>query len=111
MNAIFREEMKKAGQNKTVWQYFALLPNLKSVGVMGDERTYWHTIALRAVLSVDAMTADFVRIPYDVLEIASKRIVNEVRGVNRVVYDITTRPPATIEIDSATFKKFEKGAL
>lgn len=96
-DAIMRDEFRQAGLDKTVWQYFALLPNLKSVGVMGDERTYMHTVALRAVLSVDAMTADFAKIPYDVLETISARIVNEVPGVNRVVYDITTKPPATIE--------------
>jgi GMP synthase (glutamine-hydrolysing) len=96
-DAILREEFAGAGLDKTVWQYFALLPNLRSVGVMGDGRTYWHTIALRAVLSVDAMTCDFAKIPYEVLEVISSRIVNEVRGVNRVVYDITTKPPATIE--------------
>lgn len=96
-DAILREEFCNAGLDKTVWQYFALLPNLMSVGVMGDERTYMHTIGLRAVLSVDAMTADFAKIPYDVLELISSRIVNEVPGVNRVVYDITTKPPSTIE--------------
>lgn len=96
-DAILRDEFQKAGLDKTVWQYFALLPNLKSVGVMGDERTYMHTIGLRAVLSVDAMTADFAKIPYEVLEAVSSRIVNEVPGVNRVVYDITAKPPSTIE--------------
>jgi GMP synthase (glutamine-hydrolysing) len=94
---IFREEIAKAGLDREIWQYFAVLPNLRSVGVMGDERTYCHTIALRAVLSQDAMTADWAEIPFDVLKIVSNRIVNEVPRVNRVVYDITSKPPATIE--------------
>ena len=96
-DAIVREEFKNAGLDKTVWQYFALLPNLKSVGVVEGKRTYCHTIAVRAVLTVDAMTCDFAKIPYDVLETISRRIVTEVPGVNRVVYDITTKPPSTIE--------------
>ena len=96
-DAILREEIKKAGLQKDVWQYFTVLPNIKSVGVMGDERTYSHTIAIRAVTSSDGMTADWARIPYDVLERISNRIVNEVDGINRVVYDITSKPPSTIE--------------
>ncbi|MBS4538060.1 glutamine-hydrolyzing GMP synthase [Clostridium sp. D2Q-11] len=94
---IFREEIKRAGLDKDIWQYFAVLPNIKSVGVMGDGRTYAHTIALRAVNSSDGMTSDWARIPYEVLEKASNRIVNNVDGVNRIVYDITSKPPSTIE--------------
>jgi GMP synthase (glutamine-hydrolysing) len=94
---IFREEVKNAGLDKEIWQYFAVLTNSRSVGVMGDERTYSYTIALRGVTSIDGMTADWARIPYDVLERMSSRIVNEVDNVNRIVYDITSKPPATIE--------------
>lgn len=96
-DAIFRDEIAKAGLEEKIWQYFACLPNIKSVGVMGDERTYCHTIALRAVTSSDAMTSDWARIPYEVLDVVSRRIVNEVKGVNRIVYDITSKPPSTIE--------------
>ncbi|MGV3024975.1 glutamine-hydrolyzing GMP synthase [Clostridium thermobutyricum] len=96
-DAIFREEIANANLDETIWQYFACLPNIKSVGVMGDERTYCHTIALRAVTSSDAMTSEWARIPYEVLDLVSRRIVNEVPGVNRIVYDITSKPPATIE--------------
>jgi GMP synthase (glutamine-hydrolysing) len=96
-DAVFREEIAKAGLNKEIWQYFAVLTGMRSVGVMGDERTYDYTIALRAVTSVDAMTADWARIPYEILEKISNCIVNDVKHVNRVVYDITSKPPATIE--------------
>lgn len=94
---IFRDEIKKAGLDKKIWQYFALLPNIQSVGVSHGERTYNYTVGLRAVNSVDGMTAEWAKIPLDVLEKVSKRIVEEVEHVNRVVYDITTKPPATIE--------------
>ena len=94
---IFREEIAKAGLHKNINQYFAVLTNLKSVGVMGDERTYDYTIALRAVETTDFMTGVWSKIPYDILERVSSRIVNEVNHVNRVVYDITSKPPATIE--------------
>ncbi len=96
-DAIFRDEIAKAGLDRSIWQYFACLPNIHSVGVMGDFRTYSNTIALRAVTSVDGMTSDWAHIPFNVLDIVSRRIVNEVPGVNRVVYDITSKPPATIE--------------
>lgn len=96
-DAILREEIAAAGLEREIWQYFTVLTNIESVGVMGDERTYCSTIAIRAVTSIDGMTADWARIPYDVLDRVSRRIVNEVRGVNRVVYDISSKPPATIE--------------
>lgn len=96
-DAIMREEFANNGLDKTVNQYFAVLTNIKSVGVMGDGRTYDNTIALRAVTTSDFMTADWARVPYDVLEKISGRIINEVKNVNRVVYDITSKPPATIE--------------
>jgi len=96
-DAILREEIKNANLHRSIWQYFTCLPDIRSVGVMGDERTYSHTVVIRAVTSNDAMTADWARIPYDVLEKISSRIVNEVEHVNRVVYDITSKPPATIE--------------
>lgn len=94
---IFRDEIAIARLDKEIWQYFAVLTDSKSVGVMGDERTYEYTLALRAVTSVDGMTADWARIPFDVLERISNRIINNVRSVNRVVYDITSKPPSTIE--------------
>ncbi len=94
---IFRDEIAKADLDEKIWQYFAVLTDMRSVGVMGDERTYDYTVALRGVTSVDAMTADWARIPYDVLGAASSRIINEVGHINRIVYDITSKPPATIE--------------
>ncbi len=94
---IFREELTKAGQDKCLSQYFAVLTNTRSVGVMGDGRTYDYTLALRAVTTDDFMTADWARIPYEVLDKISVRIVNKVKGVNRIVYDITSKPPATVE--------------
>ena len=94
---IFREELAKAGQDKALSQYFAVLTNTRSVGVMGDGRTYDYTLALRAVTTDDFMTADWARIPYEVLDRVSVRIVNEVKGINRIVYDITSKPPATVE--------------
>ncbi len=96
-DAIFREEIANAGLERDINQYFAVITDMRSVGVMGDGRTYDYTIALRAVTTTDFMTADWARIPFDVLEKASNRIVNEVKHVNRLVYDITSKPPATIE--------------
>lgn len=96
-DSIVLEEIKKAGWYNKVWQAFAVLLPVKTVGVMGDERTYEYVIALRVVHSVDGMTADWVKLPYELLERLSNRIINEVRGVNRVVYDITSKPPGTIE--------------
>jgi len=94
---VLRDQIKKSGLERDIWQYFTVLPNIKSVGVMGDSRTYAYTVGIRAVTSIDGMTADWARIPFDVLEKISNRIVNEVDGVNRVVYDITSKPPSTIE--------------
>jgi GMP synthase (glutamine-hydrolysing) len=97
-DAVVRDEIRRAGLDREIWQVFAvLLADVRSVGVMGDERTYGHPIVLRAVTSEDAMTADWARLPYDVMERISNRVVNEVSGVNRVVYDITSKPPGTIE--------------
>ena len=96
---IFREEIAKAGLERELSQYFAALTNMRSVGVMGDGRTYDYAIALRAVSTSDFMTADWVRLPYDVLDRVSVRIVNEVAGINRVLYDVTSKPPATIEFE------------
>ena len=96
-DAIFREEIAKAGLDRSINQYFAVITDVRSVGVMGDFRTYDYTIALRGVTTTDFMTADWARIPYDVLDRISVRIVNEVKHVNRIVYDITSKPPATIE--------------
>ena len=96
-DAILREEISNAGLQREIWQYFTCLPDIHSVGVMGDQRTYDYTVVVRAVTSIDGMTADWARIPYDVLDRISTRIVNEVAHVNRVALDITSKPPATIE--------------
>ena len=98
-DAIYREEISKAGVDKNLAQYFAALTNMRSVGVMGDGRTYDCAIALRAVLTSDFMTAEAAQIPWEVLSVVANRIVNEVRGVNRVLYDCTSKPPATIEFE------------
>jgi GMP synthase (glutamine-hydrolysing) len=96
-DAVVTEEVKRAGLYRALWQSFAVLPAVRSVGVMGDERTYAYPIVIRAVTSDDAMTADWARLPYDLLERISSRLINEVPGVNRVAYDITSKPPGTIE--------------
>ena len=98
-DAIYREEIANAGLDRQIGQYFAALSNMQSVGVMGDERTYDYAICLRAVTTSDFMTADWARIPYDVIDKISRRIINEVKGVNRVLYDCTSKPPATIEFE------------
>jgi len=96
-DAIVTEEIKRAGLYRDLWQSFAVLPAVRTVGVMGDERTYAYPIVIRAVTSDDAMTADWARLPYDVLERMSTRLINEVPGVNRVAFDVTSKPPGTIE--------------
>ncbi|HVL89037.1 MAG TPA: GMP synthase (glutamine-hydrolyzing), partial [Actinomycetota bacterium] len=96
-DAIVLEEIRREDMSRSIWQSFAILPDIRTVGVMGDGRTYAHPIILRAVTSEDAMTADWARLPYEVLERISSRIVAEVPGVNRVAYDITSKPPGTIE--------------
>ena len=96
-DAILQEEVRRAGLYRELWQSFAVLPAIRSVGVQGDERTYGHPIIVRAVTSDDAMTADWARLPYDLLARISSRIINEVKGINRVAYDITSKPPGTIE--------------
>ncbi len=96
-DAILREEIKNENLESEVWQYFTVLSNIQTVGVMGDQRTYDYTIGIRAITSIDGMTADWARLPWDVIDKISRRIVNEVKGINRVVYDVTSKPPATIE--------------
>ncbi|MDU4518512.1 MAG: GMP synthase (glutamine-hydrolyzing), partial [Lactococcus lactis] len=96
-DAILREEIAASGLERDVWQYFTVNTDVKSVGVMGDQRTYDYTLAIRAITSTDGMTADFAQLPWDLLQKISKRIVNEVDHVNRIVYDITSKPPATVE--------------
>jgi GMP synthase (glutamine-hydrolysing) len=96
-DAVVREELHIAGLDREIWQAFAVLPDIRTVGVQGDERTYGHPVIVRAVTSEDAMTADWARLPYEVLEAIASRIINEVQGVNRVAYDITSKPPGTIE--------------
>jgi GMP synthase (glutamine-hydrolysing) len=94
---VVLEELRRASLEREIWQAFAVLPAIRSVGVQGDERTYAYPIVIRAVTSDDAMTADWARLPYDVLETVSGRIINEIPGVNRVALDISSKPPATIE--------------
>ncbi len=96
-DAIVREEIEAAGLGREIWQYFAVLLPVRSTGVMGDGRTYARACAIRAITSEDAMTADWARLPHDVLARMSTRITNEVHGINRVVYDISSKPPSTIE--------------
>jgi GMP synthase (glutamine-hydrolysing) len=96
-DAIVLEEIKRAGLGRDLWQFFGVLPAVRSVGVQGDGRTYEYPLVVRAVTSDDAMTADWARLPYEVLERISNRVINEVSGINRVAYDISSKPPATIE--------------
>ena len=96
-DAIVADEMRRSGWYERIWQSFAVLLPIQSVGVMGDARTYEFTVAVRAVESLDGMTADWARLPHELLAAISTRIVNEVRGINRVVYDISSKPPSTIE--------------
>ena len=98
-DAIWREEIAKAGLDKEISQYYAALTNMHSVGVMGDERTYDYAVALRAVKTIDFMTAESADIPFEVLQTVMTRIINEVKGVNRVFYDLTSKPPGTIEFE------------
>ena len=98
-DAIYREEIAKAGLDRKISQYFAALTNMRSVGVMGDFRTYDYAVALRAVVTNDFMTAEAADIPFEVLQKVMNRIVNEVKGVNRVMYDLTSKPPGTIEME------------
>jgi len=96
-DAILQDEIRRAGLYRELWQSFCVLPDVRTVGVQGDERTYGHVVVIRAVTSDDAMTADWARLPYDLLGKISNRIINEVKGVNRVVFDISSKPPSTIE--------------
>ena len=98
-DAIYREEIARAGLDRKIGQYFAALTNMRSVGVMGDERTYDYAVALRAVNTVDFMTAETAEIPFEVLARVMNRIINEVKGINRVFYDLTSKPPGTIEFE------------